>query len=805
MSADPRAESPVRGEGDREEPSAAPARRAVGPLGPWAVGAVVGAIVGEHLAASGVWAVGTAPLGIAGAVAVAAVLGVSAIGGAGRPRVAGLLGLVAVLLVTAAAAGVREHARAGGELVARADLGGAVTVEGAVVREPRRTARGWHTVVRVDDLDGTPVRERAAATLDGPVPLGTVLRIDGTLRPVPDDGHGRWVARQHARVLLDVTDVRVLAEGGPLSRASEHVRDRVRHAAERHGDVGGLLVGFVTGDTRLLSDHTAEAMRATGLTHLTAVSGSNVAIVIGGVLAVVYALGVGVRTRRGVVVVTIVWFAFVTRFEPSVLRAGTMALLLVGVNIRGVARDARHALAGAVLLLVLVDPFVAGSLGLQLSATATAGVLVVAPIVRQRLARWVLFERSRVTRRLSDVAAVTIGAQVAVVPLLLATFGEVPLASVPANVIAVPAAMFAAALSFVATVVAVVHVDAASGLLWVAAWSARIVVWSAHRFADVGAVVDVSRPWAVIALVAGCGWVVTRAPHVTRLFAGVTVVAVVAASVPTVGGWLPRSEFTVTAIDVGQADAFLVEAPGARILVDAGADATVARWLRSRGRRHLDVVVVTHPHLDHVGGVADVLRRVAVDAVWFRPQEADLPEVDDLFAVASERGVPVRVPRAGDVVTVGDLSVEVLHPPEGRPHRFERSELNDMSTVLRITHADGRRVLTTGDLERAGQARLLATSPRRLAAELVTVPHHGAATTDPAFLAASGASVALISAGTDNRHGHPHPDVLAVLERLGVEVRRTDLEGTVRVVVPARSPPVPVPGVAVQADAVARP
>jgi competence protein ComEC len=757
-------------------------------------------MLGEHLAASGTR---VHPLVVVGVAAILVVLGgVSA----RSPRAAGLLGLVAVVVVSAGAAGAREHVRSSGALVARAHVGGTVAVDATVVREPRRTAMGWHTVVRVDDLDGAVVRERAAATLDRPVPLGTFLRLEGTLRPVPDDGHGRWVARQHVRVLLDAADVQVLGEGGRLSRASERVRDRVRRAAMRHGDVGGLLVGFVTGDTRLLSDDTADAMRATGLTHLTAVSGSNVAIVIGGVLAVVYALGVGVRTRRSIVVVTIVWFAFVTRFEPSVLRAGTMALLLVYVNVRGVPRDARHALAGAVLLLVLVDPFVAGSLGLQLSATATAGVLVVAPIVRQRLARWSMLERTRITRRLADVAAVTIGAQVAVVPLLLATFGEVPLASVPANVIAVPAAMMAAAISFVATVVAVVHVEVAAWILWVATWPARVVVWSAHRFADAGGIVDVSRPWAVVALVSGCGWIVARTGgRASRAFVGLTVVAILATAGPTVSGWLPRSEFTVTAIDVGQGDAFLVESPGARILVDAGEDATAARWLRTHGRRHLDVVVVTHPHLDHVGGVADVLRRVDVGVLWYRPQPTDLGSVDDMLLAARDRGVPVRAPRAGDVVVVGDLLVEVLHPPDGRPYRFERSELNDMSTVLRITHADGRRVLVTGDVERAGQTRLIEVARHRLRAEVITVPHHGAATTERAFLAATGAQVGLVSAGTDNRHGHPHPDVLAVLAEQGIELRRTDLEGTVRVVVPARPGVSPGTSTRVQAEVVARP
>jgi competence protein ComEC len=159
--------------------------------------------------------------------------------------------------------------------------------------------------------------------------------------------------------------------------------------------------------------------------------------------------------------------------------------------------------------------------------------------------------------------------------------------------------------------------------------------------------------------------------------------------------------------------------------------------------------------------------------------------------------VPVRGPATGDQVIVGDLHLEVLSPAPGRPYRWSRSELNDSSLVVLATWG-GRRALLTGDVEAPAQADLLELPdllgrPGLLEVELLTVPHHGSATTDPAFLAAVRPQVALISAGVDNRHGHPHPDIVATLEALGAEVRRTDLEGTLRVAVPApRRHPQPV-------------
>ena len=172
----------------------------------------------------------------------------------------------------------------------------------------------------------------------------------------------------------------VSADEGALIRSTNHVRDRVRNAAARGlaGDRAGLAVGLVTGDTSLLSAATEERMRDAGLTHLVAVSGSNVAVVVAGVAMACGLLGIGRRGRTLAMVVALAWFALLTRAEPSVLRASVMAGAVLVAQWRGVPGSSVHALAVAVLVLVLVDPALAGSLGLLLSAGATAGVLVLA-------------------------------------------------------------------------------------------------------------------------------------------------------------------------------------------------------------------------------------------------------------------------------------------------------------------------------------------------------------------------------------------------------------------------------------------
>lgn len=692
----------------------------------------------------------------------------------------GISAIVLVAVVVAVAVAARVALNQSGVLVHLADHGGSAQVDAVVVREPQPIAHGWHVVLRVRAVDGRPTRERAATTLPDAVPLGTAVQATATARPLPDSGYGRWIAQQHVGVLLDADDWHQVDSAGWLARASEHMRASIRQVAQRALDQrsAGLVVGLVTGDTRLMGERDLAAMQQVGLSHLTAVSGAHVAVVIGGVLGLSGLLRLPLGWQRGAIAVTIVWFAFVTRLQPSVLRAGSMALILLLVAARGRPRDARHALAIAVLVLLLTDPLLATSLGLLLSASATAGVLVIAPAVAERL--------PQMPWRLAQLISVTVGAQIAVLPLLLATFGTVSLASIPANIIAVPAAMMSAGLAFAGAVIASFWQLPAIPLFWLAGLGSNLVLWSANMFARIGGGADVARPVTVVALLAAIGWIFARSGPARRALATATAVACLVASLPWMSGLLPVRDFYLVNVDVGQGDMFLIESPGARVLVDAGSDDTAARWLRANGRRQLDLVVVTHPHLDHVGGIADVLRAVRVGQLWYRPMATDLPQVEEMLEVADQRGVAVVNPSAGMATVVGDLVVEVLHPPPGRPYRHVRSELNDTSTVIRVVAADGRRVLATGDVEHAAQRQLLAHGADQLRAELFTVPHHGGNTSDVAFLAATCAQVAAIGVGANNQHGHPHPHVLAMLADLGVLLYRTDTDGTNRIRVPDR-------------------
>ena len=450
----------------------APLAEVLGPLGLLAPAALVAGRVAGLVDAIDLTARLALPVAI-GAAAALLIAGALARGANDGQRgvVSVAAVLIATVLVTVAGVLLRLETAGEGLVPDLVDRGGTARIEARVAAEPRAIALGRQTVLTVRGVDGGLSRERAVAFLEGPLALGDRVVLEASARPLPEGGFGRWLAQAHAAAVLDVRSVRRVGIAGGWSGATEWVRERIRAAATRHqaADRGGLLVGFVTGDTRLIPDKDTEAMRATGLSHLTAVSGSNTAIMLAGVAGLLVLLRVTARARWAALALTVAAFAFLTRLEPSVLRAGTMALLVLAAAVAGVARDARHLLAGAVLLLVLVDPMLTWSLGLLLSAGATLGVLVVAPAITERFAR-------RLPRPFAGVLGITLGAQVAVAPVLLVSFGTIPWVSVPANLVAVPAAALGATLAFIGSAVALVHVGAASSIFALAGPLAGIVL-----------------------------------------------------------------------------------------------------------------------------------------------------------------------------------------------------------------------------------------------------------------------------------------------------------------------------------------
>ncbi len=600
----------------------------------------------------------------------------------------------------------------------------------------------------------------ASRVVDGPFEgevrlLGDVSRgqygdwafteIDGVelLLELPDglDAERGDVLQIEGRIVngsLEAQAVTISAsEAGLLDRWGRTLRRAALGRLEPLADGRALLAGFLIGDTSGIDPADVEAMRRSGLSHFVAVSGSNVALFLLLLAFVAGPLALGPRRRAVVGLLGLPIYAAVTAFEPSVLRASVMAALALGGRLMGLVLEAWQLLATAVVLLILFDPGLIDSVGFQLSVAATAGVIVGS--------RW------PAATPVSRALAVTVGAQIAVAPLLLLHFETVPLMSPLANLVAAPLVGLATALGSI-------------GLLFpplvVAGSHVAEVILGIARLASGWPQLGLQGVLLTLVVAAPALWSRSVRPFFVATAAFVLVVVVVPGQGPPPG--------SAVVLDVGQGDAILLHGGDGRFgLVDGGPDpVALEQKLRSYGVSSLEFVILTHVHSDHSAGLEGLVDRIPMGRVFadLEPHEsgAALRFVD----AAAELGVPVSEVGPGRQLEFGDLDLRF----EGPLRRY--ASPNDQSIVVTVVGSK-RTMLLSGDIETVAQGELT-----HLRADVLKVPHQGAGTSTPDWLTGVGADLAVISVGP-NQFGHPVQWVIDVLEISGADVLRTDIDGDV--------------------------
>lgn len=602
---------------------------------------------------------------------------------------------------------------------------------------------------------------------------GARVRSSGRLAVADDSEFAALVIAQ---------DVETIEQPGVWWRASAAVRASVRDAvAHRPEEQAALVPALVDGDDAAIPDELADDFHTTGLTHLLAVSGTNLTLVVGFVLVVARWSGVRGRWLYLVGTLGILGFLILARTEPSVIRAaamGAVGLLAMGHN--GRERGTRG-LGAAVLALLLFDPALAHSLGFALSVAATAGILLLGPAWRDALATWM-------PHWLAVAISVPAAAQLAVTPLIAAVSSDVSLVAVLANLLADPAVAPATVLGLLAGLIGLVSDPAGRLVGTLASWCVGWIVEVAQRCADLPmpSVGWGSGPVALVVLTLVCAAIAFGAPRVLRhAMVGVTcalvMVVVVAVRVPTIGG--SSDDWSVAMCDVGQGDALALAAgPGSAVVVDAGPEPDlVDDCLDDLGITAVPLFVVTHFHADHVDGSSGVMSGRDVGEVWTTRQQDPPFGVGVLARSVAGTGATSLPAPYGESRQIGDVRLQVLWPLPDSPAAGpgDGSEANDQSVVL-LAEIDGLQVLLTGDVEPASQAPLARTVPG-LDVDVLKVPHHGSSHQDLAWLTSLRPEVALVSVGADNTYGHPAGSVLDALEDDGAEVHRTDEDGTVLV------------------------
>ncbi len=547
-------------------------------------------------------------------------------------------------------------------------------------------------------------------------------------------------------------------------------------------DSKALVAGLAIGERTLLSEQTAEQMRDLSLTHLVAVSGANLAIVIGAVWFLTAYLGFSRNLRFSTGLIAMCGYVLLVGPESSVIRAATMALFVTVAMWLGRGSSPLHALALAISVLLLLDPGIATDFGFSLSAIATAGLLVAAGPIFEIL-------KSKMPEWLALGLAAAFSAQLFTTPILLMLQPGLPLYAVLANLLVEPVVapvtilgISSAVLAMPAPILAKLGIELGSlGTGWIVLVSNQLSELPFVRIHFVGGPAGVAIAASVVVLTAA--YFTLEGPELKRLLllaiGGVALVGAALSVFDVLRSNRIHQTWDVLNCDVGQGDALLLRSANAVALIDVGPDPTLLKaCLGTASVRRIDLLIISHYDADHVAGI-DALEGIEIGLAVLPGFEDDRPLADKVQRRMDQWAQSQTIGQRGMSGELGSCRWWILEPSF---NASEASDSNDASLVA-LFDCEDYRLLALGDLGEQGQNRLLASSASILKAAtplVLKVAHHGSADQSRELHEYLAPKVALVSVGA-NRFGHPTDRVLRILNSTGTSVFRTDQEGAVSV------------------------
>ncbi|MEY2837147.1 MAG: hypothetical protein RLZ46_529, partial [Actinomycetota bacterium] len=518
-----------------------------------------------------------------------------------------------------------------------------------------------------------------------------------------------------AALLIVKQPIEVVTQPSRWALSLATIRQGLRDATGG-GDAGALIPGMVIGDTSKQSEEFKNEMRRSGLTHLVAVSGANFAIVSAFVLWGMQFIFR--RTNYRIIATAIALAAFIAlvRPSPSVLRAAAMAAVLLAAHASRRGRDALPALGFAIAAVVVLDPFQAREPGFALSVLATAGLLLLAPRIKP------------------TILAAPIAAMVFCSPVIIALSGYISPMSVLANVLAAPAVTPITIVGFIAALFSPLSPTFSTLLITLikpfATWITAIADWVAR--------------FPVLTLRTGIYGFISALLVTVLLAWGKRKAAALLLAIVFSVTWLqrfPAGDWQIANCDIGQGDALVLNLQHHRaIVIDVGPDPELMdRCLHQLGIKEIPLLILTHPHADHVGGLRGAQKRRKIGQTWY----------GNVYA--------------GTSVNIGEFHIKV-HWPDGDGY-----SPNNSSIATTIRHKDFT-LFAAGDLEPLAQERLVGKIGE---VDIYKVSHHGSRFQDYQLLSELSPELAIISVGAENTFGHPSSQVLTALARAGARVVRT--------------------------------
>lgn len=658
---------------------------------------------------------------------------------------------------------------------------------------PQATERGARVTV---ELEGY---HRARAVLYGEAELLAARpgdTVTGTAQwqsaaHFDSDDVTHFNARGVYALLYGREDVRLSAGDGDAlrwlpQRAGKAFREKVA-AIWDDPRVSGFLTAELTGDKSAMDDGDYLAMQETGLAHLFAVSGLHCAF-----LVTLLALLISRRQRLlcAVTIPLLLFYMVMVGMSPSVVRACIMQIFLLIAPLFRRGSDPLTSLAAALLVILLCNPFAAASVSLQLSFSATLGMVLLSPRLYKLLTGWYKGKCRPLRTALCFVAAnlsATLSAVVFTAPLTAWYFRIFVLVAPLSSLLAVPAAGWSFMAAFVTVLLGFVWLPLASLLGWISWALVRYILWIANgmmswRYHAVYFTNPYLIYWLLFLYAAFIGCAATPDGKRKYLLASALSVLTLTAAI-----WVNRQDYqygvlTALTLDVGQGESVILTSGGETALVDCGSSNSykdpgglAADTLHSMGVRELSAVVVTHYHADHTNGLYEVLRRIPVQTIYLPDIEDEYGVRERLVSLAEEKGAQVTYVTKETADTLGDTVLTIYPPVQSG------GDLNELGLTA-LASAGDFDLLITGDMSGSTEKKLVETYALP-DIEVLVVSHHGSRySSNIRFLKAVMPEAAVISVG-DNNYGHPSEETLQRLLAVGADIWRTDQQGTIRITV----------------------
>ncbi len=561
-----------------------------------------------------------------------------------------------------------------------------------------------------------------------------------------------------------------VAEGAPrlydkMREFSNSISDKIR--LRIGGEEGEVAAAILLGDKSGFSDQMTDVFMRSGISHIVAVSGMHLSILIGFFFLIAGKTRLYYKLRNVFGIILVVIYMTLTGFSPSVTRAGIMLICTLLASVFDRKEDMPTSFFLSAAIILMLNPYTVLSASFLLSYTSLAGILIFTKPLNEKLPRFI-------PGKIKITASATLSASILTLPVLAYMFNGISTLSVITNILVVP-------------LVSIVFISSALTLLpgvgivfaFIPRFLIKVILFCSRFISKIPfSYISVKSPTTVTIL---CFFV-----FVILLYMALTgrkwgklgkISFYVSLCILTLSSVASHLTYSVTFFDIGQGDCALIKAAGGgRYLVDAGPDGfTTMSALRSEGINRFDVIFISHPDSDHCGALGDILKNFPTRKVVLPQYDMFGEKVAELCEIATLSGADVEFAGSYYSYDFGGISTSIISPLKS----FPPSDENSGSLVLSM-NIKNNKFLFTGDIDSTAESAII-KSRSSLDADVLKVSHHGSRdSTSDAFLKKVSADYCVISAGRDNFYGHPHDQTLQRLENSGTTILRTDKLGDIK-------------------------